>query len=94
LSQAAVGTFDEGLVRALSESLSEPDWLREFRLKALGEFSSLPLEKNPLYTKYASISSFDLAKFGMVPGKTTADFRSLFSGFLTGRESNIILQGN
>ncbi|MGP8125271.1 MAG: Fe-S cluster assembly protein SufD [Nitrososphaerales archaeon] len=94
MSLTAVGSFDEGLVRALSESLGEPDWLRESRLKALVEFSSLPPERNPLYTKYASISGFDLSKFGMAPGKTTVDFRSLFSGFLTGKETNILLQGN
>ena len=94
MSQTAVGSFDEELVRALSESRNEPEWLRESRLKALAEFSSLPLEKNPLYTKYTNISSFDLSRFGMVAGKTTADFRSLFSGFLTGKETNILLQGN
>ena len=94
MSQAAVGSFDESLVRALSESLHEPEWLLGSRLKALAEFSSLPPEKNPLYTKYANISSFDLSKFGMAPGRTTVDFRSLFSGFLTGKETNILLQGN
>ena len=94
MSRVEVGSFDEELVRALSKSLDEPDWLRESRLRSLAEFSSLPAEKNPLYTKYASISSFDLSRFGMVLGKTTADFRSLFSGFLTGQETNILLQGN
>ena len=94
MSQAAVGSFDEECVRALSKSLDEPEWLRESRLKALAEFSSSPQERNPLYTKYASISSFELSKFGIVPGKTTADFRSIFSGFLTGKETNILLQGN
>ena len=81
-------------MRALSESLNEPNWLRESRLNALAEFSSLPLEKNPLYTKYTNISSFDLSKFGMAAGETTADFRDMFSDFLTGKETNILLQGN
>jgi len=94
LSRTVAGSFDEDLALALSESLNEPKWLRDSRLKALTEFSSLPPEKNPLYTKYAGISSFDLSRFRMVPGKTTADFRSLFSGFLTGKETNILLQGN
>lgn len=94
MSQAAVGSFDEGLVKSLSESLEEPGWLRESRMKALAEFTSLPPEKNPLYTKYASVSGFDLSRFGMAPGKTTIDFRSQFSGFLTGKETNILLQGN
>jgi Fe-S cluster assembly protein SufB/Fe-S cluster assembly protein SufD len=89
-----MGSFDEGLVRTLSESLREPEWLRDCRLKSFAEFSSLPQEKNPLYTKYANISSFDLSKFGMVPNKEAADFRRMFSGFLTGKESNILLQGN
>jgi len=94
LSLTKAGSFDEDLARALSESLNEPEWLRDSRLKALAEFSSLPPEKNPLYTKYAGISSFDLSRFGIAPGKTTVDFRSLFSGFLTGKETNILLQGN
>ena len=94
MSQTAVGSFDEGLVRALSDSLGEPEWLRKSRLNALAEFSSSPPERNPLYTKYASISSFDLSRFGMASEKTIVDFRSLFSGFLTGKETNILLQGN
>jgi FeS assembly protein SufD len=89
-----VRPFDEGLVQTLSESLGEPEWLKDSRLKALAEFASLPPERNPLYTKYASISGFDISKFGMATGKTPVDFRSLFSGFLTGKETNILLQGN
>jgi Fe-S cluster assembly protein SufB/Fe-S cluster assembly protein SufD len=94
LPSTAAGSFDEDLAQALSESLNEPEWLKDSRLKALAEFSSLPPEKNPLYTKYVGISSFDLSRFGIVLGKTTVDFRSMFSGFLTGKETNILLQGN
>ncbi len=94
MSQAIVGSFDEDLVRAISVSLKEPDWLRDSRLKAFSEFVSLPPEKNPLYTKYVNSSSFDLGQFRVTPGKTDIDFRSFFKGFLTGKESNILLQGN
>ncbi len=94
MSQTIVGSFDEDLVRALSESLKEPGWLRESRLNAFSEFVSLPPEKNPLYTKYANISSFDLGQFNLAPGRAEVDFRSFFKGFLTGKESNILLQGN
>ena len=94
MPSTAAGSFDEDLAQALSESLNEPEWLKDSRLKALAEFSSLPPEKNPLYTKYVGISSFDLSRFGIVLGKTTVDFRSMFSGFLTGKETNILLQGN
>ena len=94
MSQAAVGSFDEGLVRSLSESLGEPSWLMELRMKALSEFASLPPEKNPLYTKYVNVAGFDLSNFHMATGKSLVDFRSLFSGFLTGNETNILLQGN
>ena len=94
MSRTTVDTFDEGLVETLSKSLGEPDWVRESRLRALSEFSSLPAERNPLYTKYANISNFDLSSFRIVPGTKAPDFRSLFSDFLTGKETNILLQGN
>jgi FeS assembly protein SufD len=94
LSQAEVSSFDEDLVRSLSASLKEPDWLTKSRLEAYGEFVRLPPEKNPLYTKYVSTFNFPLEQFKMAPGQTKIDFRSFFSDFLTGKESNIILQGN
>ncbi len=94
MSQSAVGSFDQHLVEEISRSLREPDWLRESRLKALSDFSSLPLEKNPLYTKYVGIASFDVGAFTVVPGEQKLDLRSTFSGFLTGKETNISLQGN
>jgi FeS assembly protein SufD len=89
-----MGSFDADLVKTISGSLKEPRWLTDARLEAFVEFASLPAEKNPLYTKYANISSFDLAQFRLSPEKDAVDFRSLFSGFLTGKESNILLQGN
>ncbi len=94
MSQTAVGSFDSDLVRAVSRSLNEPTWLTEARLVAFAEFSNLPPEKNPLYTKYVSIASFDLAQFRLSTERTPVDFRAFFSGFLTGKESNILLQGN
>ncbi|MDA4125236.1 MAG: Fe-S cluster assembly protein SufD [Thaumarchaeota archaeon] len=94
MSQTALGSFDADMVRTISDSLNEPRWLTDARLEAFAEFVKLPPEKNPLYTKYASISSFDLGQFRLSPEKTPVDFRSFFSGFLTGNESNILLQGN
>jgi len=94
LSQTAVSSFDEDLVRAISSSLKEPSWLTESRLKAFVQFASLPPEKNPLYTKYVSTFRFPLEQFKVVPGRTPIDFRSFFGEYLTGKENNILLQGN
>ncbi len=94
MSQQEVGSFNEGLVKSLSLSLGEPGWLTEARLQALQEFVSLPREKNPLYTKYAHISSFELSPFTVVPEKEEVDFRSFFKDYLSGKERNILLQGN
>jgi FeS assembly protein SufD len=94
LSQAEVSSFDEDLVKSLSSSLGEPDWLTNSRLDAYKAFEALPPETNPLYTKYAGTFNFPLGQFRMVPGRAEVDFRSFFSSFLTGNESNIILQGN
>jgi Fe-S cluster assembly protein SufB/Fe-S cluster assembly protein SufD len=94
LSQTAVSSFDEGLVRAISSSLGEPSWLTKSRLEAFEQFASLPSEKNPLYTKYARTFSFPLEQFTIVPGRTPIDFRSFFGEYLTGKETDILLQGN
>ncbi len=94
MSQTAVSSFDEDLVRSLSASLEEPDWLTDSRLGAYKEFAALPPEKNPLYTKYVSTFNFPLDQFKLTPGHAKIDFRAFFSDFLTGKESDIILQGN
>lgn len=89
-----MSSFDEDLVRSLSDSLDEPDWLKETRLEAFRDFVALPPEKNALYTKYVSTFNFSLDQFRVVPGRTEVDFRNFFSGFLTGKEADIVLQGN
>ena len=89
-----MGSFNEDAVRALSEFLKEPGWLREMRLESFRSYASLPQEKNPLYTKYAYVSSFDGSKFAVLPQKSRVDLRSFFKDYLTGRENNILLQGN
>ncbi len=89
-----MGSFNEDAVRALSGFLKEPGWLRDFRLESFRAFASLPQEKNPLYTKYAHLSSFDGSKFAVLPQKSEVDLRTFFKDYLTGRENNIILQGN
>jgi Fe-S cluster assembly protein SufB len=94
MTQTTLGSFDEGLVGSLSTALSEPQWLKDSRLSSFRQFASLPLEKNPLYTKYANTFSFDVAKFPLSAEKPKVDFRTFFEGFLTGKERNILLQGN
>ena len=94
MSQTAVSSFDEDLVKAISSSLNEPSWLTQSRLDAFKQFASLPPEKNPLYTKYVSTFRFSLDQFTVVTGKTPLDFRSFFGEYLTGKETDILLQGN
>ena len=94
MAQQLMGSFTEDAVRALSEFLKEPAWLRDFRLESFRAYASLPQEKNPLYTKYAEISSFDASRFGSRPIKSKIDLRTFFKDYLTGRENNILLQGN
>ena len=94
MSQSAVSSFDEDLVRAISSSLKEPSWLTQSRLEAFGQFASLPPEKNPLYTKYVSAFRFPLEQFTIAPGRTSIDFRNFFGEYLTGKETDILLQGN
>ena len=94
MSQTAVSEFDEDLVKALSSSLHEPSWLTTSRLEAFRQFLALPPEKNPLYTKYVPTFNFPLEGFRLVPGRSEVDFRTFFKDFLTGKESDIVLQGN
>ena len=94
MSQAEMSSFDEALVRAISSSLNEPSWLTDSRLEAYRMFVSLPPEKNPLYTKYARTFSLPLDQFKLTSGRSRVDFRTFFGGYLTGRESDILLQRN
>lgn len=94
MSQETLGSFDGRLAASLSESLGEPDWLKRARLQACDHFLSLPPETNPLYTKYVKPFSFDMSQFRLTPEKAEVDFRTFFKEFLSGKESNIILQGN
>lgn len=93
MSQTAI-SFGEDLVRELSRTLKEPDWLTSSRLNAYKYFTELPPETNPLYTKYVSTFGFPVDQFKMTTAKSPVDFRSFFGGFLTGKESDIMLQGN
>jgi Fe-S cluster assembly protein SufD len=94
MAQSAVSRFTEEQVESLSRSLGEPGWLKDYRLEALRRFSSLPLETSPLYTKYAGVSAFDPEQFPVGLGEESVDLRKHFEGYLTGKETNIILQGN
>jgi len=94
VSQQEVSSFKESLVTLLSDSRGEPAWLRRARLVAFHDFVSLSPEVNPLYKKYARISDFDLSQFTILPEKPQVDFRTFFTDYLTGKERNILLQGN
>ena len=94
MAQSAVSRFTEEQVGSLSRSLREPSWLRDYRFEALRRFSSLPLETSPLYTKYAGVSAFDPEQFPVGLAEEGVDLRKHFEGYLTGKETNIILQGN
>jgi Fe-S cluster assembly protein SufB len=94
MSQTTLGSFDEELVKSLSASLGEPQWLTDSRLESFRHFAKLPTETNPLYTKYARTFGFDIAKFPLSADRPKVDFRTFFEGFLTGKERNITLQGN
>jgi len=94
MAQSAVSRFTEEQVESLSKGLGEPSWLREYRLAALKSFSSLPLETSPLYKKYEGVSAFDPEQFSAAPADEQLDLRAHFEGYLTGKETNIILQGN
>ncbi|MDG6926015.1 MAG: Fe-S cluster assembly protein SufD [Nitrososphaerota archaeon] len=89
-----VGAFTEEKVHALSSAFREPDWLTSFRLQSLKDFRSLPLEISPLYTKYTGISNFDPTRFSVDAPTEKVDLRSHYEGYLTGKETNVILQGN
>ncbi|MDG6899376.1 MAG: Fe-S cluster assembly protein SufD [Nitrososphaerota archaeon] len=94
MPQASLTSFDEGLVGSISASLGEPSWLTDARLEAFRQFVALPSEKSPLYTKYAKTFDIGLDRFKAAPGGSEIDFRSFFTGYLTGNESDILLQGN
>ncbi|MDG6952696.1 MAG: Fe-S cluster assembly protein SufD [Nitrososphaerota archaeon] len=94
MSQASLSSFDEDHVKEISASFGEPSWLTGARLEAFRQFNSLPPEKNPLYTKYAKTFDLALDRFKLAQDRTKVDFRSFFSGYLTGGESDILLQGN
>jgi Fe-S cluster assembly protein SufD len=94
MAQRAISRFDEEHVESLSKSMGEPNWLKEYRLEALRSFYSLPLETSPLYKKYEGVSAFDPEQFSVSPADERVDLRTHFAGYLTGKETNIILQGN
>lgn len=94
MAQSTVSRFTEEQAESLSKALQEPGWLRDYRLEALRKFTSLPLETSPLYTKYAGVSAFDPEQFTVGPGQPRLDLRKHFEGYLTGKETNIVLQGN
>ncbi|MGI0081259.1 MAG: SufD family Fe-S cluster assembly protein, partial [Nitrososphaerales archaeon] len=51
MTQQSASIGDE-YIENLSETLNEPSWLRQFRLKAFRTYQTLPEEQSNLYTKY------------------------------------------
>lgn len=94
MAQELLGPYTERAIKELSSYLHEPEWLTRFRLYSYQNFLELPLERNPLYTKYTYVSNFELREFPFKVEKEMPDFRSFFKDYLTGKESNIILQAN
>lgn len=94
MAQSAVSRFTSEQVESISKARREPDWLKEYRLEAFKSFASLPLETSPLYKKYAGVSAFDPEQFHVGQPDESIDFRKHFSGYLTGKETDIVLQGN
>ncbi|MBI3024011.1 MAG: SufD family Fe-S cluster assembly protein [Thaumarchaeota archaeon] len=94
MAQKATGVFTEEDVIRLSERFREPDWLRNFRLDAFRRYLELPLELSPLYTKYTNVSNFDPNQFSVRTEEEEIDLRSYFEGYLSGKETNILLQAN
>ncbi len=94
MAQRSLSRFTEEQVESLSKSLGEPNWLKEYRLEALRKFTSLPLETSPLYKKYEGVSAFDPEQFSVEPADERPDLRTHFGNYLTGKETNIILQAN
>jgi Fe-S cluster assembly protein SufB len=94
MALSAISRFTADHVESLSRSLGEPSWLKEYRLEALRSFTSLPLETSPLYKKYEGVSAFDPEQFSVGQPEELVDLRAHFESYLTGKESNIVLQGN
>ncbi len=89
-----LGDFSESSIKEVSTSLKEPEWLLRFRLKSFEYFLSLPPETNPLYTKYAYVSQFNIPDFPYSGSGRQLDFRSTFEGYLIGNETNIAISAN
>ncbi|MDA4117507.1 MAG: Fe-S cluster assembly protein SufD [Thaumarchaeota archaeon] len=94
MSQSTVTQFTEEQVVVISRKFGEPKWLTDYRLSSLARFRELPLETSPLYTKYTGVSAFDPEQFPVKPVEEKIDLRAHFQGHLTGKETNILLQGN
>src|SRR5271169_6621980 len=84
-----IQSFEEEFVEKLSSSLSEPSWLKEFRLESLRQFKVLPEEKSNLYTKYALNLDVDFKRSAVstpaVADPTAAPISELASGMESGQ---------
>ena len=60
---SAPDKFSQETAQAIAVSRSEPEWLKEHRLKALRLYRDLPIEPSPLYSKYIDVvKKIDLSK--------------------------------
>lgn len=84
-----ITNVEESAVEALSQSLNEPTWLRQYRLDALAQFRVLPDEQSNLYTKYGLNLKLDfreLAKTGSVtPHSSAQPIAEIASGIESGQ---------
>ena len=95
MAQSAVSRFTEEQVESLSRSRGEPGWLKEYRLEALpkllvassGDLTPLQEVRGRLRLRPGAVPRIG-------PSEESVDLRKHFEGYLTGKETNIILQGN
>jgi len=78
--------LNEEVVRAISAHKHEPDWMLEYRLKALKAFEAMPLPKSgpdlkfldfPSYTYYTGVSSKERSDWKEVPEAVKKTFDKL-----------------
>ena len=84
------------VVKDLSLSRSEPEWLLNQRLEAIKLYEELPQERSPLYAKYSDLKPLDFIGVDLAPSKKssrTPKRRQKFGSVLgDGQEKSSFLQ--
>lgn len=73
MSEAKEFLLEEKVVREVSLSRGEPDWLTETRMKSFSSFTNLPAEKSPLYIKYADFKGVSLESLDPLAFRKTSE---------------------